>query len=83
MVEGQTVDIEIDAFPKEKFEGKVTSFSPATGSSSSILPPDNASGNFVKVVQRLPVRIDFTKINPKIAKKLRAGMNSKITVNLK
>lgn len=83
MVEGQTVDIEIDAFPKEEFEGKVTSFSPATGSSFSILPPDNASGNFVKVVQRLPVRIDFTKIDSKIAKKLRAGMNSKITVNLK
>ncbi|MGA9212838.1 HlyD family secretion protein [Kaistella sp.] len=83
MVEGQTVDIEIDAFPKEKFEGKVTSFSPATGSSFSILPPDNASGNFVKVVQRLPVRIDFVKINPEIAKKLRAGMNVKTTVNLK
>lgn len=83
MVEGQTVDIEIDAFPKDKFEGKVTSFSPATGSSFSILPPDNASGNFVKVVQRLPVRIDFLKINPEIAKKLRAGMNVKATVNLK
>ena len=83
MVEGQTVDIEIDAFPKEKFEGKVTSFSPATGSSFSILPPDNASGNFVKVVQRLPVRIDFVKIDPAIAKKLRAGMNVKTTVNLK
>ncbi|WHF52155.1 HlyD family secretion protein [Chryseobacterium gotjawalense] len=83
MVEGQTVDIEIDAFPKEKFEGKVTSFSPATGSSFSILPPDNASGNFVKVVQRLPVRIDFVKLKPEIAKKLRAGMNVKTTVNLK
>ncbi|QOW09455.1 HlyD family secretion protein [Kaistella flava (ex Peng et al. 2021)] len=83
MVEGQTVDIEIDAFPKDKFEGKVTSFSPATGSSFSILPPDNASGNFVKVVQRLPVRIDFVKIKPEIAKKLRAGMNVKTTVNLK
>ncbi|MDQ0475828.1 HlyD family secretion protein [Chryseobacterium sp. MDT2-18] len=83
MVEGQTVDIEIDAFPKEKFEGKVTSFSPATGSSFSILPPDNASGNFVKVVQRLPVRIDFVKLKPETAKKLRAGMNVKTTVNLK
>lgn len=83
MVEGQTVDIEIDAFPKDKFVGKVTSFSPATGSSFSILPPDNASGNFVKVVQRLPVRIDFVKINPAIAKKLRAGMNVKTIVNFK
>lgn len=83
MVEGQIVDIKIDAFPSEEFEGKVTSFSPATGSTFSILPPDNASGNFVKVVQRLPVRIDFTKIKPEIAKKLRAGLNVKVTVNLK
>ncbi|WP_027377319.1 HlyD family secretion protein [Kaistella palustris] len=83
MVEGQKVDIEIDAFPDHKFTGVVTSFSPATGSSFSILPPDNASGNFVKVVQRLPVRIDFEKLDPQVAKRLRAGMNVKTTVNLK
>ena len=83
MVEGQKVDVEIDAFPDHQFEGVVSSFSPATGSTFSILPPDNASGNFVKVVQRLPVRIDFEKLDPKIAKKLRAGMNVKVTVNLK
>lgn len=83
MVEGQKVEIEIDAFPDQKFEGVVSSFSPATGSSFSILPPDNASGNFVKVVQRLPVKIDFVKLDPAIAKKLRAGMNVKTTVNLK
>ena len=82
MVEGQKVEVEIDAFPKEKFEGKVTSFSPATGSTFSILPPDNASGNFVKVVQRLPVRIDFINLKPEIAKKLRTGMNVKTTVVL-
>ena len=82
MIEGQKVEVEIDAFPKEKFEGKVTSFSPATGSTFSILPPDNASGNFVKVVQRLPVRIDFINLNPEIAKKLRTGMNVKTTVVL-
>ena len=78
MVEGQKVDVEIDAFPDHQFEGVVSSFSPATGSTFSILPPDNASGNFVKVVQRLPVRIDFEKLDPKIAKKLRAGMNVKV-----
>ena len=71
------------AFPDHQFEGVVSSFSPATGSTFSILPPDNASGNFVKVVQRLPVRIDFVKLDPKIAKKLRAGMNVRTTVNLK
>ncbi|TXF74948.1 HlyD family secretion protein [Chryseobacterium sp.] len=83
MVEGQKVEIEIDAFPDHEFEGVVSSFSPATGSSFSILPPDNASGNFVKVVQRLPVKIDFVKLDPAIAKKLRAGMNVKTTVSLK
>lgn len=83
MVEGQKVEIKIDAFPDQTFEGVVTSFSPATGSSFSILPPDNASGNFVKVVQRLPVRIDFVKLNPEISKKLRAGMNVQTTVDLK
>ncbi|WP_304344786.1 HlyD family secretion protein [Chryseobacterium koreense] len=82
MVEGQKVEIKIDAFPGQIFHGVVTSFSPATGSSFSILPPDNASGNFVKVVQRLPVRIDFVKLNPEISKKLRAGMNVQTTVEL-
>lgn len=83
MTEGQKVEVEIDAFPNQEFHGVVSSFSPATGSTFSILPPDNASGNFVKVVQRLPVRIDLVKVDPKIAKKLRAGMNTKVTVDLK
>ncbi|MDH6250412.1 membrane fusion protein (multidrug efflux system) [Chryseobacterium sp. H1D6B] len=83
MVEGQKVEIKIDAFPDTKFEGVVSSFSPATGSTFSILPPDNASGNFVKVVQRLPVKIDFVKLDPNIAKKLRTGMNVKAEVSLK
>ncbi len=82
MVEGQKVHIEIDAFPDHEFSGIVNSFSPATGSSFSILPPDNASGNFVKVVQRLPVRINFTDIDPAVANRLRAGMNAKVTVDL-
>lgn len=82
MIEGQKVKIEIDAFPSKIFEGTVSSFSPATGSTFSILPPDNASGNFVKVVQRLPVKIDFQNLDQKIAAKLRAGMNVKVTVAL-
>lgn len=82
MVEGQKVDIKIDAFPKKDFEGIVSSFSPATGSTFSILPPDNASGNFVKVVQRLPVKIDFKNLDKKISDRLRAGMNVKVTVSL-
>lgn len=83
MVEGQKVEIKIDAFPDTKFEGVVSSFSPATGSTFSILPPDNASGNFVKVVQRLPIKIDFVNLDKNIAKKLRTGMNVKAEVSLK
>ncbi|MHC8949571.1 HlyD family secretion protein [Sphingobacterium hungaricum] len=83
MVEGQKVEIEIDAYPDQKFEGIVSSFSPATGSTFSLLPPDNASGNFVKVVQRLPVKISFEHIDPKVMEKLRVGMNVKVNVSLK
>ena len=75
MQAGQKANITVDAFPDLKLEGEITSLSPATGSSFSILPPDNASGNFVKVVQRVPVRIDFKNLDKNTAKKLRAGMN--------
>jgi membrane fusion protein (multidrug efflux system) len=58
---GQPVDITVDAYPGVVFKGKVESFQPGTGSIFSLLPPDNATGNFVKVVQRLPVKIVFDK----------------------
>ncbi len=83
MVEGQKVEIKIDAFPEDKFVGTVSSISPATGSTFSILPPDNASGNFVKVVQRVPVKISFDNLKPEISKKLRAGMNVLVDVEVK
>lgn len=57
---GQKVEIKIDSFPDHKFEGLVQSFSPASGASFAILPSDNATGNFTKIVQRLPVKILFT-----------------------
>jgi membrane fusion protein (multidrug efflux system) len=79
---GQRVTIEVDAFPGHDFEAKVASFSPATGSRFSLLPPDNASGNFVKVVQRLPVRIEFTNAQDPLIKHLRAGMNVNVDVHL-
>lgn len=60
MVAGQKVEIKIDAFPNHRFEGTVLSFAPASGSSFAILPTDNATGNFTKIVQRLPVKIVFT-----------------------
>ena len=76
ITEGQKVELEVDALPNVKLKGIVKSIANATGSSFSIIPQDNASGNFVKVEQRIPVRIEFTKDNdPSLIKKLRAGMN--------
>ena len=78
---GQKVTLKVDAFPDTDFEGEITSFSPATGSRFSLLPPDNATGNFVKTIQRLPVKVSFTKNNAadKIAL-LRSGMNVDVDV---
>jgi membrane fusion protein (multidrug efflux system) len=56
---GETVDIELDAFPGHSFKGRVDSLSPASGSQFALLPPDNATGNFTKVVQRIPVKVTF------------------------
>lgn len=80
---GQKVEIKADAFPDDEFEGTITSFSPATGSRFSLLPPDNATGNFVKTVQRLPVKISLTTNNAKEKiKSLRSGMNVEVDVHL-
>jgi membrane fusion protein (multidrug efflux system) len=74
--EGQTVNIDIDAIPGITFKGTVKSISRATGASFSLFPQDNSAGNFVKVEQRIPVRIEFSKEN-KTAELalLRSGMN--------
>jgi membrane fusion protein (multidrug efflux system) len=82
MKEGQKAIVNVDAYPGHKFEAMLTSFSPATGSTFALLPPDNASGNFVKVVQRLPVKIEFTNPNDSLVKKLRPGMNVLVDVHL-
>jgi membrane fusion protein (multidrug efflux system) len=79
---GQKVTVEVDAFSGHEFEAKLTSFSPATGSRFALLPPDNASGNYVKVVQRLPVRIEFTNKQDPLVKQLKAGMNAYVNVHL-
>jgi len=78
---GQLVTMHVDAFPDHEFTGKVASFSPATGSKFALLPPDNASGNFVKVVQRLPVKIEFNE-NDQLVKELRPGMNVDVDVHI-
>lgn len=80
--EGYEVDIEVDAIPDVHFRGIVKSLSQATGASFSLIPQDNSAGNFVKVEQRIPVRIEFSEENrPEDMKRLRAGMNVECTVN--
>jgi membrane fusion protein (multidrug efflux system) len=79
---GQKVTVHVDAFPSHNFEATLTSFAPATGSKFSLLPPDNSSGNFVKVVQRLPVKIEFNKTEEALAKQLIPGMNVTVDVHL-
>ena len=74
--EGQVVEVEIDAIPNTKFKGIVQSISRATGASFSLFPQDNSAGNFVKVEQRIPVRIEFSTENKaQDLEKLRSGMN--------
>lgn len=84
MTIGQKATIKADAFPDTEFEGEITSFSPATGSRFSLLPPDNATGNFVKTIQRLPVKISLSAQNDaKQLELLRPGMNVDVDVHLK
>lgn len=76
---GQHVNISVDAFPSEIFNGEIISISPTTGSRYSLLPPDNATGNFVKIIQRIPVKIKLTDPIEKI-RKLAPGMNTNVSV---
>ncbi len=69
------VEMKVDAVPGTTFEGEVESISDATGSAYSMIPQDNATGNFVKIEQRVPVRIKFTKADKDAMARLRAGMN--------
>ncbi|QOZ55832.1 HlyD family secretion protein [Bradyrhizobium sp. CCBAU 53338] len=80
VTEGQPVTLEVDAFPDHVFKGKIGSLSPGTGAQFAILPPQNATGNFVKVVQRVPVRIYFDE-SDKYVKKLKAGMSVYATID--
>lgn len=82
MQPGQEVEIKVDAFPKDKVIGKVESIQAATGSTFSLIPADNATGNFVKVVQRIPVKIVIDKDQNKNVQ-LRAGMNVSVAVKVK
>jgi membrane fusion protein (multidrug efflux system) len=70
--------VHVDTFPGHKFRGTVVAVSPGTGAQFAILPPQNASGNWVKVVQRVPVRIEFASTED--VRDLRAGMS--VTVDI-
>ncbi len=72
---GQEASVEVDTYPGKEFAGRVVSLSPATGAKFSLLPPDNATGNFVKVVQRVPVKIELTDSIP-AGYNLESGMNA-------
>jgi membrane fusion protein, multidrug efflux system len=79
---GQKVIVSVDAFSGHHFEAQLSSFAPATGARFALLPPDNSSGNFVKVVQRLPVKIEFSNPTDSLVKLLRPGMNVQVDVHL-
>ena len=75
---GQRAEINVDAFPGRTFEGRVESTSPGTGARFSLLPADNASGNFVKVVQRMPVKIAWVDAPADV--QVAAGLSADVTV---
>ncbi|MGN6180877.1 MAG: HlyD family secretion protein [Mucilaginibacter sp.] len=76
---GDSVNVIADAYPDKTFKGTIISFSPATGSSFSLLPPDNSTGNYVKIVQRVPVRIRIDGARKNIDV-LKVGMNVNVFI---
>jgi membrane fusion protein (multidrug efflux system) len=81
MVIGQRVQVDVDALPGEHLRGRVMSFSPGSGSQFSLLPFEPGTGNFTKIVQRVPVRVRFDPGQPSL-ERLRAGLSSTVTVSL-
>jgi membrane fusion protein (multidrug efflux system) len=77
---GQVVTIDIDTFPRTTVHGHVDSLAPASGQEFALLPPDNATGNFTKIVQRIPVKIDIDKNDPLLGR-LRPGMSVEPTID--
>ncbi len=75
---GQKAEISIDAFGGDVFEGRVMSLAPASGSEFSLLPPENATGNFTKITQRVPVKVS---VPPELAAQLRPGLSVTVTVD--
>ncbi|MGZ3723505.1 MAG: HlyD family secretion protein [Bdellovibrionales bacterium] len=80
---GASVKVKIDAIEEKTYHGKVVSVSSATGSTFTLLPPDNASGNFTKVVQRVPVKIQLEGLNSEDFEKLRIGLSVDARVSIR
>jgi membrane fusion protein, multidrug efflux system len=78
---GQSAEIRIDAYPGRRFKAQVASLSPGTGAQFSLLPPENATGNWVKVVQRVPVRLQLASGELTEATPLHAGLSAEVTVD--
>ncbi len=78
---GDAAEIRVDTYPGQVIEGKVIEIAPASGSQFALLPPDNATGNYTKVVQRIPVKIALD--DTELAKKLRPGLSVTATVRTK
>jgi membrane fusion protein (multidrug efflux system) len=83
MRQGQHVEVSVDAYGSRKYDGKITQIGGATGSVLSLFPPENATGNYVKVVQRIPVRIDLTNHDQNSDHLLRPGMSVEPKVKVK
>ena len=79
---GMPVQIELDAYPDSTLQGSIASLSEATGARFSVLPPDNASGNFVKVTQRVPVKININGVS-RYSNILRAGLSADVSIQIK
>ena len=82
MAVGEKADVQVDTFPGHVLRGHVIAFAPGAGSQFALLPPDNATGNFTKVVQRIPVKLTFAADNP-LRGKIRPGMSVTAKVNIK
>ena len=81
MKEGQEVNIKLDAFPSLAIKGKILAFAKSTGADVALIPADNASGNFIKVTQKVPVKIMIDDL-PKIKNLLRSGMSAEVEVSV-
>lgn len=82
LIPGQKVSIHLDSFPSEEIEGLVDSLAPASGAKFALLPPENATGNFTKIVQRVPVKINFAPNTPKaLMERIVPGMSALIEVD--